>query len=427
MMSTEEATPQVSTASLPPPTAGTGVWARLACGAMALLRWGLRRLQAAWAATPPARQRKLKIAGIVALIILVPLQIYLKFGLTPVVRKYAIPEVEKLLGVPVKVDSAAVSLLGIKARVSGLTVGNPPGFTEPTAVSLKDVRVNVGPSRMLVGVAEVESLRIKGLKLTVVRNSAGETNVVKIQEMMAAHAPTGAVATASTSTNAPAPFRLGYLKADALLEYIDYQAPTNAPFRLGYAVLVKADDMAVYKPWFFTNHWGTFSVEGHLDGKPDALLVNIKGKIAPIGDPNRPTFTVDGVITNLDMADLGPLATEAGFRSGRLWARIHVVCKNGIFHRESVVTLHAEDLKVAGGAAKRFLGVAIPSSLTADVQLKGTVREPDFDLFGTLMRTTGRGLSHGVDAVMGGANGFFKWLTKPSTNRNKSSSAKTND
>lgn len=365
---------------------------------------------------PSARQRKLKIAGIIAMVILVPLQAYLKFGLTPVVRKHAIPQAEKILGVPVTVDSAAVSLLGIKARVSGLTVGNPPGFTEPTAVSLHDLRVNLGPSRLLVGVTEVSSLRIDGLRLTAVRNSDGETNLEKIQKTVAANAPTGTMATASTPSNPP-PFRLGNLKADTILEYIDYRVPTNAPFRLGYNVKVKAHDVTIYQPWFFTNHWGTFSIEGHLDGKPEAMLLRLEGKIAPVSDPNRPTFEINGSITNLDLTDLGPLATEGGLRSGCIWARIHVVCKNGIFQKESVVTLHAEGLKMAGGVAKRMLGGAIPSSLTTDVQLKGTVNKPDFDLFGTLMRTTGRGLSSGAGAVMNGADGFFKWLNTPSTNQ----------
>jgi hypothetical protein len=162
-------------------------------------------------------------------------------------------------------------------------------------------------------------------------------------------------------------------------------------------------------------------VEGHLDGKPEALLTRIKGKIAPVSDPNRPTFEISGSITNLDMADLGPLAAGAGLRGGCISAHIHVVCKNGVFQRESVVTLHVENLKIAEGVAKRLLGAAIPSSMTTDVQIKGTVSKPEFDLLGTLLRTTGRGVSHGVDKMMDGADGFFKWLNKPSTNRGKTS------
>jgi hypothetical protein len=387
------------------------------------LKWILRLLKFLWAAIPPSRQRRLKVGGIVALIILVPLQIYLKFGLTPLVQKYAIPQAEKTLGVPIKADSVAVSLLGIKTRVSGLAVGNPTGFTEPTALSLQDLRVNLGPSHLLAGVTEISSARIQGLRLTIIRDNAGETNIARIQQAAGLLA-TGAVVSSSASAALPQ-LQIGNVRADAVLEYIDYQVMTNVPFRIAYAMTVKAHDIRTYKPWVATNHWGTFSVDGHLENDPQSLRVNLKGKIAPILDPHTPSFEINGTITNLNAADLGPMAVEAGIQNGSLAADVHVVCKNGVFQRESVVTVHLDNLKIAGGTAKRLLGTAIPSSVTAAVQLKGTVDAPDFDLLGTLLRTTGKGLSHGVNAIMDGADSFFKWLSRPATNQKASSSSAT--
>ena len=363
--------------------------------------------------TPPRRRRRLKIAGMVVLVILVLLQLFLAFGLVGAVRKHVLPQAERNLGVPVTVDRVAASLFGAKFRVSGLNVGNPSNFTESACMSLGDFRVNLGFCRLFAGVIEV-STHVKDLKLTIVRNGAGETNIVEIQRTAAAHAP--ARATHAASTNAALPeLLINDTRVDVLVEYIDHQT-TNPPARFGYEMTIKADDVATYTRWA-TNRWGAFSVGGHLDGKPEVFKADIRGKIAPILDPHRLNFEATGTITNIKTSDLGPLDAPLGIQSDSIAADLRIVCKDGVFQRNSVLTLKIRNLKLVGKRTKRMLGMTIPPSLTVDVQLRGTVDKPDFDLMGTLLRTTGKGLSHGVGSIMDGADGFFKWLSRPATNQ----------
>lgn len=95
----------------------------------------------------------------------------------------------RAVGAPVRVGSIIVSPFSGKARVRGLSVGNPPGFKSPTAFLLRDVRVELDMASLRgSGPVVVRSVIVEGVEVTYETGSAG-SNVARIQKNVDAYAP----------------------------------------------------------------------------------------------------------------------------------------------------------------------------------------------------------------------------------------------
>lgn len=91
----------------------------------------------------------------------------------------------KLTGTPVTLASASVSPLSGAGSISGLTVGNPEGFTSPRAIYLGEVALDVDPMSLTSEAVHIERIYISQPEFTYERTLKGG-NMEKILENLQA-------------------------------------------------------------------------------------------------------------------------------------------------------------------------------------------------------------------------------------------------
>lgn len=87
----------------------------------------------------------------------------------------------KIAQVDVRVDSVGVSLIGSRASVKGLLIGNPQGYKSPTAIKAETIRLAVAPASLFGKKIHIRSLAIESPEITFEGGLEG-SNLTKIQE-----------------------------------------------------------------------------------------------------------------------------------------------------------------------------------------------------------------------------------------------------
>src|SRR5262245_56162367 len=103
------------------------------------------------------------VFGGVALVILAVAAL---FYLCPIVKsgvEKVGPEVTK---VPVKLDSANISIFNGSGQLKGFVLGNPEGFKTPEAVKVGTVAVSLVPRSVLSDKVVVRSIRVEAPEIT---------------------------------------------------------------------------------------------------------------------------------------------------------------------------------------------------------------------------------------------------------------------
>lgn len=131
---------------------------------------------------------------VIALVVLLALAlVVLMLFLDGLVKKGVETAGPALAKVEVKLDAVKLSLLSGKGTLKGLFVGNPEGFSSPSAIKAGEVSVAVAPSSLMSDRIVVHSVKIVSPEITL--HGLGADNLKKIL----------ANVEASLGTNAPAP------------------------------------------------------------------------------------------------------------------------------------------------------------------------------------------------------------------------------
>ena len=85
-----------------------------------------------------------------------------------------------ILGVPVKVHGARISVFDGVGSVSGLDIGNPPGYAAAQAARVGEIRVSLDPMTVKGPVVHVRELAVDNAKITYERGD-GPANLEVIQ------------------------------------------------------------------------------------------------------------------------------------------------------------------------------------------------------------------------------------------------------
>ena len=91
-------------------------------------------------------------------------------------------------GVSVKVGKVTLDPLDGRGAISGLEVGNPPGFSAPHALSLGEVRLAVDPATLTSRVVRVRELVLDAPHVNYERGDKGD-NLTAIQKNIESHLP----------------------------------------------------------------------------------------------------------------------------------------------------------------------------------------------------------------------------------------------
>lgn len=125
--------------------------------------------------------RKILIAAAVLIAVAVGAVLFLVSNLDPLV-KGAIEKIgTQVAGVPVKVASVDISLSQGRGTISGLTVGNPSGFTTPNAVSLGRITVAIDTESVTKNPIVIKDVEVAAPEVTYELGQGG-SNIAVIQK-----------------------------------------------------------------------------------------------------------------------------------------------------------------------------------------------------------------------------------------------------
>ena len=116
-------------------------------------------------------------AGIVLLLVLAIIAIF--FSLNSIVKKAVQTVGPRMMKVEVRLRGASVSPLSGNGRLTGLFVGNPEGFTTPSAITVGDIQVALQIASVLSETLVVEEVSIQAPEITIEGNLSGN-NLSKI-------------------------------------------------------------------------------------------------------------------------------------------------------------------------------------------------------------------------------------------------------
>jgi uncharacterized protein involved in outer membrane biogenesis len=110
----------------------------------------------------------------------------------------------KVTQVSIKVDSVDVSLLTGSAKVMGLVVGNPEGYSTPQAISVGNITVSMDPLSVTSQKIMVHSIHVESPEITFEGGLLNGNNLSKILNNVNSFSKNGASGTNNTSAK-PAP------------------------------------------------------------------------------------------------------------------------------------------------------------------------------------------------------------------------------
>lgn len=327
------------------------------------------------------------------------LNLFLEKGLTPAIQK-ALPAVEEKLGAPVSVGKASVSLFQGSVVLEDVSVGNPEGFNQPhlfsLARSVQDIALWPLITKQEI---RVEEVTIENSDLTVVRNKDGLINL----EVILANLKKGADETTEPApeekpeeqpeqepTPLP-PFELEQLFVSSLLTYVQEKS-SGEPFNLGLQLKITGKEIGtIGEP----TDRGTLSIVGNLAGNQELFVINLDGKIAPITDPLKPTFEVEGKVNSVQLAMFEVFQKDFKLKGGMMGLDMVLHAKDGIFDPEKSqvrVLINQPDLGSGMGLPSGFQ----PASLTFPVKVSGTVQEPKVNFMAGLKEGIKNAIASGV-------------------------------
>ena len=101
----------------------------------------------------------------------------------------------KVAKVPIKLDSASLSMLGGMGGMKGLVVGNPEGYKTESAIKVGKVHLAVAPGSIMSDKIVIKSIEVRSPEITLESNAglnfAKDNNLTKIQQNIEAFLGSG--------------------------------------------------------------------------------------------------------------------------------------------------------------------------------------------------------------------------------------------
>ncbi len=358
-------------------------------------------------------KRKNKIIStivIIVIFILVAVNIFISFYAPGIIRRSVLPAAKQSLGVDVAIDEVSVNALAGFVRLSGAQISNPPGFQEPSVLSLDSFELDIGVSSLFKGVVQVSKAQVKDLVITVERNADGDINTLIIgnnarQASRPAIAQTTPAPESKPETQKeavklpPIPFILKDMRMNAVLKYVDHKTP-NAPSNLVLELSMTANDIAtVALP---DNRWGSCLITGAMKNNTNSCTVNVNSRIAPITSPDKNNFDITGTISNINTRELAELVSQMEVKSDSMDIILNIICRDNVYQNESTITFCLNNPQLTGSleARAKTMNVTMPAKLAIPVTLGGTVDNPDFRIHEALINAVLELLTNNFDATI---------------------------
>lgn len=148
--------------------------------------------------------KKLLIGLVVILAVIGAGVFYLASSLDDLVKTAIEKAGSKATGVPVTVASVKITASEGKGVVRGLTIGNPPGFSSPSAVRLGEVALILDVGSLTKDPIVIRSIQVSAPEITYEMDKNGTGNIQVIQKKVEAANP-GMESNASAKSDSSGP------------------------------------------------------------------------------------------------------------------------------------------------------------------------------------------------------------------------------
>lgn len=139
--------------------------------------------------------RGIGVSVLVLLVVLVGIVFYVVSSLDSIVAAAIEKYGSQATQTPVQVSAVNIDLKSGQGAISGLSVGNPAGFSAPHVFTLGGISTEIDLSSLREDPIVIEEIRVQSPQVTYEINKAGKSNVATLQDNLAqgasAKEPTG--------------------------------------------------------------------------------------------------------------------------------------------------------------------------------------------------------------------------------------------
>ena len=185
----------------------------------------------------------ISVIAVIAVVVVAVL-LYVTASLDSLVKQGIETYGSRIVGAPVRVGSAEISLSSGRGTLRELSVSNPEGFSDGDALRLAEITLDIQPSSLTQEPLVIQEITILGPQVNAEVSASGSTNIDVLRRNVSAYAGTSSDGGSTTSSEAaddtPPPllrineltFADGVLSADTTAIGGDVRALELAALRL---------------------------------------------------------------------------------------------------------------------------------------------------------------------------------------------------
>lgn len=346
------------------------------------------------------------------LVILIMLQVFLQYGLTKTMRDVVLPRVKQETGIDVEVGRLSINLAGGRLLLKKVAIRNPEGFALENLASADRVEVVVDIASLIrQKPLRVKKVELKNAVVNAVRNPEGVLNFDTLQERLPPPQQPGPDGQPGpeiggreppAGTPAPMPEKpeplpevlIETMLCRARMRYLDMKYES-----LDLTLELKLDGQGLSTQRDPETPWGTVTLNGSLGNDRSRFVTDLDLKLAPVTDPESPSFDLTGRIMEIDPRLMEEAYSRLGIRSAPFGFNPRLHCREGAFERSRIV-LNLTDIKLEDKLSRRLGGMGSIDSLKFVVPVEGTLQSPEIDVQRSLLAAIGGNTQSILDSLL---------------------------
>ena len=344
-------------------------------------------------------KRALRIVVILLILLIVligALQVLLKNQLGGLVNAHVVPVMEERLGVDVNLGDVSVDLLGGRVKIRDVVIGNPGGFSEGHLFKMDTFNIELGIKQLLFGgSADIHHVRLLGTEFNIIHDANGKLNLDVLLQNLSGEGDRPSQGDPAPESRDEPPSKkkrdealpavlVRSFTTELLLTYINH-ALLQDPIRLSLTLATDIQNMGTI-PVDSEDQWGSIAISGTLESDAAKCVTDIRGRVAPIADPVKPSFDLNGSMASIDLSPFQDAMAAQEFSCDALSVELELVCRNGVFDEKvSHVNLLIHGLELKGDLARKTRYMDRLEKVTIPISIGGTLTDPQAgDFFSAL-------------------------------------------
>lgn len=318
--------------------------------------------------------------------------------LPDIINALIIPKAEKSLGLRISLDDAKLHLLGGKITVNNVKVSNPTITDNSVVLAMDELLLKFSLLPLISQKFEITDLNIDDIKININRDKNDNFNFKPQKQTDSKQSATTSAVKKEKSESKPKPkteskaskseplkLAIHNFICNTIITYTDEKISTP-PFTMPFSANLSAKNITTIGS--VDDKWGTFSISGSLLDNPEVFKTVITGEIAPISDPAKISMNLDGTITDIDIEQLEPYTNDLDIAAKHIAVAIKLQCRNGnIDPTNSKLILTMDSVSLSGKLAQQTGNIQLPTTLTVNVPIRGTIESPEVDIVTAIITT----------------------------------------